>query len=465
METLASSRIIVSGISASQGASLFGIGLASELKRRGLSVSASVVGPQLLQAVIYRRLIGRLVRCLDDRLLTPGQNLVGAYQSTVGAEVLLIQGAHGGLYDGASATSLRGSTADMAGLLHTPVALVADPEGFGNSLGALVRGYVDAARDFAVSGVTVANVDVAEQDVAVRREHYESIMQLFTAPPVFGVLPRVASEVPLPGAGFSQGVNRTSLPRQFLVDVSGMVNRHVDVDALLASAARAIPIKISDYEHRPFERRARIAVSDDVCFSLLFQDNFDLLRFYGAEIVPFSPLADAGLPRKVGAVYLTGGYLNDYGGELAANKSMLQSLRDFAADGGVVYSEGAGTAYLAEDFRVPGNDALQGAGVFPGSAIANPEHFAYCDTVTVDESVLGRAGLIVKGVATNEWRMANEEPMVRALRVSVLGNPSTPEGFSPGAQILGTFSFLHFGSNPEIAKNLVDAAQVVQKIS
>ncbi|MBN8550941.1 MAG: hypothetical protein J0M12_16630, partial [Deltaproteobacteria bacterium] len=71
---------------------------------------------------------------------------------------------------------------------------------------------------------------------------------------------------------------------------------------------------------------------------------------------------------------------------------------------------------------------------------------------------------IVKGVSTGEWRLASEEPMVKTMRMSAIGVPSSAEGYSPGAQILGTFSLLHMGSNPEFAKSLVDAAQVVQKI-
>lgn len=464
METLSAPRIIVSGVSARSGVSLIGVGLACELKRRGLSVSAAVISPNLHQAIIYRRLIGRAVRCLDDRLLSPGQNLVAAYQSSIGSDLVLIEGASGGLYDGVSATSLRGSTAEMAGLIHTPVVLVADPSGFGNSLGALIKGYADAARDFQVAGTILNRVAFTEEDQLNRREYFESVLQIFGAGQLFGMVPELKSSVELPSGSLRQDVNRTSLPRQFLVELTGLVNRSVDVDALLTAASRATGIKINDYEHRTTERRARIAVSDDSCFSLLFQDNLDLLRLHGAEIVTFSPLADSALPRKIGAVYLTGAYLGEYGAEVAANSSMKQSIKDFADAGGVVYSEGGGTAYLSKSFKVPSGDVHQGVGVLKGQAMPIAGKFSYIDAVTVDESIFGRAGLIIKGVNTGEWRLGSEEPMVKALRMSSIGTAAAAEGFSPGAQVLGTFTLLHMGSNPEFAKNLVDAAQVVQKI-
>jgi len=35
---------------------------------------------------------------------------------------------------------------------------------------------------------------------------------------------------------------------------------------------------------------------------------------------------------------------------------------------------------------------------------------------------------------------------------------------SPGAQIVASFDFHHFGSNPGVAKNIVDACEVVHRI-
>lgn len=443
---------------------MIALGLVCELKRRGVGVSCAVIGPQLFQTVIYRRLIGRLVRCLDDRLLSSGQNLVAAYQATVGADIVVIEGVRGGLYDGVGASSLRGSTAEMAGLLHTPVLLVVDPTGLNQSIGALVKGYADSARDFEVVGSVLYRAVLGEGELHSKREHFDGIMQLFGTAPVFGTVPDLNSDTTLPEGEFRQDVNRTSLPRQFLLDLASLISRHVDVDTVVAQASRAVPIGISDYDHRPSSRRARIAVSDDVCFSLSFQDNLDLLRYYGAEIVTFSPLADAELPRRVGAVYITGAYMTDYGAEVAANSSMKQSLLDFSAAGGVIFSEGAGSAYLCKSFRIPGGGTFDGVGIIPAQAVPQSAKFGYTDIVTVDESILGRAGLIAKGIVTNEWRISGEEPLIRTLRLSQIGTPSVPEGYSPGAQALCTFSLFHMGSNPEMAKNLVDAAEVVHKI-
>ncbi|MBX7143233.1 MAG: hypothetical protein K1X79_02165 [Oligoflexia bacterium] len=463
MENLTAARLIVSGTHRGVGASLLGIGLAAELRRRGLGVSCAVVGPNLGQALIYKRLVGRTARCFDDRLLAPGQTLITAYQSSVGADFILIDGSAGGLYDGYTASSQRGSAAELAANIHTPVVLVVDPKGFGASLAALVRGYRDFASDFEVSSVLLSRFSEG-LDGTASREFFEAAFQAAALPAILGAVPPLTTVTALPEIYALQAESRSSLGRQFLIELGGLVQQHVDVESLIDRGRQALGIRITDYEHRPQGRRTRIAVADDSCFGLMFQDNLDWLRYYGAEVVPFSPLADDRLPQKVGAVYIGGCYLEEYGSALAQNSSMKNSISDFVAAGGVLYTEGAGSAYVARTFRTQAGDTYEGVGVIPSPATASRSPWAYADAVTVEESILGRAGLIVKGINTHEWKLGSEERMVRALRFSGSTSAGVHEGYSPEPQVVNTFSFLHFGSNPEIAKNIVDAAEVAHKL-
>jgi len=403
---------------------------------------------------------------LDEKLLSAGQSLVALHQAGMGADLILLEG-HGGLYDGAEAGSLRGSDAEIAALTRTPTVLVIDAAPFGAGVAAVFKGYASLADGFEVVGAILNRVAKAGQEPRPERDFYAECFGGFNLPPPLGVVPEAQLEGAMPSNVISQRSNLTLLPRQFLLDVETLVERYVDIERLVALGGKAPPVSFNEYESAPVGRRSRIAVSDDSCFNMCFQDNLDLLRYYGAELVTFSPLADTALPRNIGALYLTGACLAEYGRELSLNVSMKDAILDFAGNGGVIYSEGGGTAFLCRDYKCSLEGTKEeGIGIIPASAVPGDGLMSYLEAVTVEESVLGRAGLLLKSVSSGEWRLVNEERMVKTMRLSRSKTDPAPsfEGYSPGAQMVCTFSFVHFGSNPAVARNLVEAAQVVESL-
>ena len=465
MATLSIPRFILSGAYGGIGKSLIGIGLAHELRRRGVSLSCCVSGPNLQQALVYRRISGRYAHSVDRKLLTPPQMLQTLYHASSGAELIMIEGT-AGLYDGRPIGSLGGSDAELAALVKAPVILVTDARGFSTSLAALIKGYSEFAEGFEVAGVLLNRVTAGHGKDRSAQEAFNTFLERYQLPLLLGGVPEaeiLKQDLP---RGPSQVENRTSLPRQFFVDLGSLINEYVDVDGLIERAERAEPIEVELFQETPGPRRTRIAVSDDICFNLCFQDNLELLRYHGAEIVPFSPIADRGLPSKIGGVYLAGAYLNDYGAELAENQEMQDSIREFMESGGLIYSEGAGTASLCEDFKcTKDSDRLKGIGALPARAKPGNGELAFNQFVLTDDTILGEKGTQIKGINTNEFGFFEIGDVVRTLKVAAgVVSDLLSEGFSPGAQTVCTPSFLHMGSNPEVAKNLVDAAEVAYKI-
>ena len=108
----------------------------------------------------------------------------------------------------------------------------------------------------------------------------------------------------------------------------------LDLDRLVALARpprleEPIPVM----EAAAPRRRVRVALARDPAFCFYYEDNLDLLRAEGAEIITFSPLADLALPEGVELVYLGGGYPEVFAARLAANEPMRRSLRRFHARG------------------------------------------------------------------------------------------------------------------------------------
>lgn len=464
MSSIYPPRLIIAGVRSGVGKTLFSLGLAYELRRRNVGVSVAIAGVNLLQATLFKRTTGRFVRCIDENLLEPKQVLTTVGQASIGADIVLIDG-RAGLYDGSSPGSLSKSDAELAAVTRSPVALVVDTTGFGSSLTAVVRGFGDFAADFDLGGIVLNRVSLSDRDDAPTADFFATGFQVAGMEQPLGGIPELgpAASVLAP-SGVTEHSNLTSLPRQFFVDLSHAIGRSVDIDRIVGLARTAGEIGLDDQSRSPAPRRTRIAVAEDACFNVCFQDNLDLLRFYGAEIVPFSPLADEELPRKIGGVYLPGGCLGEYAEELGRNTGVATALRNFANQGGVIYAEGGGAAYLAEEFVADFAGPTPGVGVLPGVARKGAESLGYIETVTAEESILGRSGLIMKGISTDGFAFAAEDRVLRVLRSSRRGQKPALDGYSPGAQIVATFSFHHFGSNPNIARNLVDSCEVVQPL-
>jgi len=87
----------------------------------------------------------------------------------------------------------------------------------------------------------------------------------------------------------------------------------------------------------------------------------------GAELVFFSPLADAELP-EVDSVYLPGGYPELHLDALAANTSMSESLRRHHQTGKPLYAECGGLLYTLESLADKAGHRAPMLGLLPGHA-------------------------------------------------------------------------------------------------
>ena len=91
--------------------------------------------------------------------------------------------------------------------------------------------------------------------------------------------------------------------------IARRLEQSVDLDALIALAEceplQAVLPKL--FAGELAHPTVRIGVALDEAFNFYYEDNLDLLRHYGAQIILFSPLHDAQLP-DVDLLYVGGGF-------------------------------------------------------------------------------------------------------------------------------------------------------------
>jgi cobyrinic acid a,c-diamide synthase len=201
----------------------------------------------------------------------------------------------------------------------------------------------------------------------------------------------------------------------------------------------------------------KIAVARDAAFCFCYADNLRLLREAGAEIVFFSPLADAGLPPDIAGVYLPGGYPELYAGRLSANVGMKDALMSAIRADMPVYAECGGLIYLSEGME----DAGDFVGAFPVRARMLPKRKAlgYRQVQTSAPGIIGATGTVARG---HEFHYSETGVMPDGIELTYLvtrqGKELAAEGYC-FRNCLASYIHLHFGSNPAIAPAFVDACK------
>lgn len=440
---MTSPRLLIGGVASGVGKTTVTLGLCRALRRRGLEVSVFKCGPDYLDPTYHRAASGRRVHNLDSWLMS--EAAVRATFARHARDVSLIEGVMG-LFDGASPTSLRGSSAEIARMLGAPVVLVCDASGMARSVAALAHGFATFDPSVAVAGLICNRVG--------SRGHLELLARACESPPLLGGLCKdAAARFPERHLGLHSA---HELELEALMDAwADQIERGVDVDRLLGLARAAPPLPAAPEPRAPAPSRCRIGVADDAAFHFYYDENLRLLERAGATLVPFSPLGDRA-PGDVDGVYLGGGYPELHAARLASNDSMLDSLRALARAGCPVYAECGGLMYLSEEIQTLDGQRFAMLGLVKGRAVMEPslQALGYVEVETRDESPLGPAGTRFRGHQFRYSRFESPREPGRYALTILRSGAARPEGHGEG-NVLGSYVHAHWADTPEIPEQLV----------
>jgi len=200
-------------------------------------------------------------------------------------------------------------------------------------------------------------------------------VERYTDLPVLGALPRdarlVLAERHL-GLTTPEDVQRRE---EWIAAIGEMVAEHVDLDAIEALAQEAGELEVAGAPDAPevaavarVGEGLRVAVARDAAFCFTYADDLETFQRAGAELVFFSPMADARLPDKIDALFLPGGFPETHMRELEANSEMRGAIARAIGGGLPAYAECGGLMYLAERIRWRDETARM-CGVIPGEAV------------------------------------------------------------------------------------------------
>jgi cobyrinic acid a,c-diamide synthase len=383
--------LIVAAPRSGSGKTTVTLALLAALRRRGIAVHGAKAGPDYIDPAFHAAATGRPSLNLDSWAMKPAllDALLGA--AAGGAEMLVIEGAMG-LFDGIESAPRRsGSTADLAARFGLPVLLVVDVSGQSQSAAALVRGFAMHDPGVRICGVVLNRVGSERH----RRLASGAIAALGI--PILGSIPREESlALPERHLGLVQASEHGDLDARF-ARFADLAERHLDLDEIIKLAtAPSITSRRTTAAIRP--PGMRIALAQDDAFTFVYPHLIAGWRREGADILPFSPLADEPPSESGDVCWLPGGYPELHAGRLAAAHRFRDGLARFAATR-KVHGECGGYMVLGESIE-DASGVSHGMTGLLGHATSFAQrklHLGYREARLLAESPLGPEGSIVRG--------------------------------------------------------------------
>jgi len=316
--------LIISAPRSGSGKTTVTLALLAALRRRGIAVRAAKSGPDYIDPAFHAAATGHAGLNLDTWAMPPALIDALAADAAGSSDLLVVEGAMG-LFDGVAGRPGRsGAAADLAARFRLPVLLVLDVSGQSQSAAAVLRGFMSHDAQVRVAGVVLNQVGSERH----RTQVTEAMAPLGV--PVVGAIPRDETlALPERHLGLVQAGEHANLDAH-LGRLAEMGERHIDLDAVQALARALLPQAGTTALPLPPPGQ-RVALAADAAFTFVYPHVLAGWRRAGADIVPFSPLADEAPPAHCDSCWLPGGYPELHAGALAGAQRFRDGLVAFAA--------------------------------------------------------------------------------------------------------------------------------------
>lgn len=371
-------RILIGGTHSGCGKTTITCAVLKALFDRGLRVSAFKCGPDYIDPMFHKNVIGVPSHNLDSYFCD--NDTLRYLLMEYGGEISVIEGVMG-YYDGADRKTGRGSAHSISQITETPSVLVVNCRGMSNSIGALVSGFLNYRKNH-IKGVIFNELPERLEPMA-----REICAELHTE--YLGRFPK---------CDFSFESRHLGLvtPEEFsdikdkLKRLGKLAEQYLDLDNILEiSECGELSFTPPNVTEMGFTSPPVIAVAEDAAFCFQYAENLDLLKKLGCEIVRFSPVEDSEIPECDGLI-LCGGYPELYAERLSKNAEMLRSVREVIERKTPYIAECGGFMYLHEKFPDNNGNLYNGVGVVRGAVFKTEklQRFGYAELIAEHNNLL-----------------------------------------------------------------------------
>lgn len=475
--------LITAGSSGSGKTSVV-VGLLSLLQRKGYNVGSFKCGPDYIDPMFHRAVMGVESHNLD-LFLASADRVKEFYQRySAGKTAVICEGAMG-YFDGLGGITDEASAWKVADTLDLPVIAVIDAKGASLSIAAQILGLKSLRQPHHIVGV------ILNKCSKMLYQRLKPVLETETGVKIIGCLPYVE------GAEFSSRylglytAGEISDINQRIDKIADALEDNLDFEAFEELCKRNVKagdgveqVELEDSKNCASEgedctldgrktcanygkpeasadckthAKVKIAVARDDAFCFLYEETLDTLKEQGAELVFFSPLHDEGLPKGVSGLYLPGGYPELFAGELSFNEDMLKDVKSAIESGLPTVAECGGFLYLCESLEDGNGDIYEQVGIFKGAATNKEKlvRFGYSLLSQEEDSLLFRKGEEVPMHEFHYWDAA--DPGSDLLATKPLGGRSYRCAYSTDTLYAG-FPHLYLAGKPKLAARFVEKA-------
>lgn len=437
---MAQPRVMISAIKSGAGKTTITCGMLAALKKIGKNPSAFKCGPDYIDPLFHREIIGTKGCNLDLFFVENDilKQLFCAYSKDT--DISIIEGVMG-FYDGVLGTTSKASACDVSNVLDVPVILAVDVKGASLTTCAVINGIKNFEKNH-ISGVILNNC--SEKMYTFYKEMIEQNCEI----EVLGYLPKNAEysiESRHLGLVTAEEIENLKSKLDLLADT---MLKTIDVKRILEIACLVDDIKYIPQEITKItEKKPRIAVAKDKAFCFYYKENLDLFEKLGAQIVYFSPLEDQKLPQNIQGIYIGGGYPELYLEKLSKNKSMLIDIKKHIGRGTVTFAECGGFMYLLSDIEGYSMvNAIEGS-CFNAKKLTR---FGYIDLIANEENIFCKARESIKAHEFHYYDSTNNGSGFDTKKRNI-----TYKTTILCENLLAGFPHLYFYSNINFAKNFI----------
>jgi cobyrinic acid a,c-diamide synthase len=439
-------RFLIAAPASGSGKTLITCGILQALVNRGLRVASFKCGPDYIDPMFHSRVIGTRSKNLDAFFV--GEDTLRYLFARTASEndISVIEGVMG-FYDGNSVLSMEASSHDVSRKLGAPVVLLINSKGASISNLATLKGFLGFTENN-IRGVIFNQMSQKVFDM-IKPE----VEKLGIKP--IGYVPKV-SHLILESRHLGLVLpNEIEELKDKLNQLAEVLEGSLDLDMLMELASSAPDLEYKVPEVRKLDGPVRIGLAQDDVFCFTYEDNIEILKRMGAEMVEFSPLNDPKVP-DVDAIILSGGYPELHAGKLCANRSMTSDIREKIAGGMPCLAECGGFMYLHERLEDADGNMHDACGVIKGEVrnTGKLSRFGYITVGSDDSDSILKDGP-VKGHEFHYWDSDNCGDSWKAVKTNGKEYSCMHE---EGGLVAG-YPHLYFYSNPSVPYNFLRKVQ------